>query len=107
MGHPWYLTPELVNFALWDPKISISVKLQMRNRVRAINHPSEFDIVLPLLPSKPKLSNLIGENFHFLSTFKFEVLNVGMRLGLGLPKLHPKKHIEEVTRTTAHHDLSN
>ena len=80
LRHSWYLTQELVVFALWDSSISNAEKRAIAMKIASIPPPPtwsttkpELLTLLPRLPSKPKLKDMVGERSHLV----FHLLQVG------------------------------
>ena len=67
--HTWYLTQEVVIFALFSNKVDSDVKQKMAEKLCSLPKPGLYaqgKPVLPVLEPKTELVDLVGENSHFL-----------------------------------------
>ena len=83
MRHSWYLTQELVVFALWDEDLPNSERRAIALKLASTPPPATWTTVKPELhyalphlsrfPTTPKLKDCVGERSHLL----FHLLQVG------------------------------
>ena len=80
LRHSWYLTEQLIVFALWDPRVPSIKKRRVATKLANTPFPAEFSKEkpkllesLPLLPRIPQLKDFIGPQSHLL----FHLLRAG------------------------------
>ena len=75
-NHRWYLTQEVIPFALFSSSLSNEAKHNIAMRILTVEQPESFRRGKPLFPditANTKLEDLVGPESYFL----FEVLNIG------------------------------
>ena len=76
-NHGWYLTQELIPFALFSTKVSNSQKRSMADQLCTVEKPQNFRVGKPVFPKiaeNTTLADLIGPESHFI----FAALDIGM-----------------------------